>query len=535
MTKRIVLLSGHVASGKTTLVNNLASRYGFLAYKTVDFIRELKQTESERAALQAAGDALDSETAGKWVADVLAQRLSNAKEDSSAVIDSVRIRAQCDGVRRAFGPRVVHIHLVAPLDTLAARYGRRDGAIRELSSYDEVLANKTEAAVDDLVRIADVVIDTGTSTPEDVVVRAASRLGLYERGNSPLVDVLVGGQWGSEGKGNVAAYLAPEYDVLLRVGGPNAGHKVYGEPRPVTYHHLPSGTSRARHATLVIGPGSTIWPPTLLEEIKENGVETGRLKIDPQAMIIDAADRQIEQTSLRDQIGSTAQGVGVATSRKVLRTAAEPAVMLAKDSRELKPYICETREVLDDAFANGKRVFLEGTQGTGLSLHHGEYPYVTSRDTTASGCLADAGIPPSRVRRSIMVCRTYPIRVANPSTGTSGSMYDEIDWGVVAERSRLKQADIEAAEKTTTTGRDRRVAEFSWALLRRAASLNGPTDIALSFTDYLDAANRQARRFDQLTSPTIQFIEEVESVCRAPVSLIVTRFDYRNIIDRRSW
>src|SRR5690349_6497510 len=114
-------------------------------------------------------------------------------------------------------------------------------------------------------------------------------------------------------------------------------------------------------------------------------------------MIIEEQDRDFE-SGLKQEIGSTAQGVGAATSRKILRTSARPAVRLARDVPELKPYIRETLEVLDDAFTAGKRIFLEGTQGTGLSLHHGDYPYVTSRDTTVSGCLADAGIAPTRVR-----------------------------------------------------------------------------------------------------------------------------------------
>jgi adenylosuccinate synthase len=97
--------------------------------------------------------------------------------------------------------------------------------------------------------------------------------------------------------------------------------------------------------------------------------------------------------------------------------------LLAGDSRELAQYLRATAEVLDDAHARGDRIMLEGTQGTALSLHHGRYPHVTSRDTTASGCLAEAGINPRRVRRVVVVCRTYPIRVGGPS----GPMGQEIN------------------------------------------------------------------------------------------------------------
>jgi adenylosuccinate synthase len=98
-----------------------------------------------------------------------------------------------------------------------------------------------------------VVINTDRCSADDVLVRAASHLGYYGRGYERLVDVLIGGEYGSEGKGHIAAYLAPEYDVLIRVGGPNAGHTVFGDP-PYTHHQLPSGTLRSESAQLVIGP-----------------------------------------------------------------------------------------------------------------------------------------------------------------------------------------------------------------------------------------------------------------------------------------
>src|SRR6266481_3829376 len=117
----------------------------------------------------------------------------------------------------------------------------------------------------------------------------------------------------------------------------------------------------------------------------------------------------------------------------------------------------------------------------GLSIHHGVYPYVTSRDTSVAGCLSEAGISPSRVRKVIMVCRTYPIRVQNPNGGTSGPMSREISWAEISRRSRIPLRNFKKTEKTSTTNRDRRVSEFDWALLRKAAAVNGPTDIALTF------------------------------------------------------
>ena len=210
---------------------------------------------------------------------------------------------------------------------------------------------------------------------------------------------------------------------------------------------------------------------------------------------------------------------------------------MAKNVKELKPFIRDTHEVLEDAFAEGKKLLLEGTQGTGLSLFHGFYPHVTSRDTTVSGCISEAGISPRRVRKIIMVCRTYPIRVADPSEEgkTSGPMSQEISWKIVADRSSLNHQKLLTNERTSTTNRGRRVSEFDWSLVKKASALNGPTDIALTFADYIHQKNVNARRFDQLTDETIRFIQELERVTSAPVSLISTRFHERSIIDRRNW
>src|SRR5690242_17941457 len=110
-----------------------------------------------------------------------------------------------------------------------------------------------------------------------------------------------------------------------------------------------------------------------------------------------------------------------------------------------------------------------------------------------------------------MAVRTYPIRVE----GNSGFMQNELTWQVISERSGIPLDELLAAERTTTTDKKRRVAEFDWSLLRKAASLNGPTDIALTFADYITIENRNARRFEQLTQPTLRFIEEIERVASA--------------------
>lgn len=536
MARMIVLLSGPVSSGKSTLADALVQQAGFQLIKTWEMLTErAPEVARERAALQRLGEQLDIDTRGDWVATDLSRRARTLPEQALIVIDAVRIPGQVEAVRRSFGPRVLHVHLTAPEEILERRYKhRRRGDIKELASYTAVQDSKTERDVDQLGDIADVVIDTNRCTKEDVFVRAASHLGLFGRGYPRLVDVLVGGEFGSEGKGQVAAYLSREYDLLIRVGGPNAGHKVYEEPDPYTFHILPSG-SRASTAQLVLGPGTVIHIPTLLKEIAECDISADRLSIDPQAMLISEDDRKNE-AALVKAIGSTGQGVGYATARRILHRGVNP-VALARDASELRPFIRETWRVIEERCRDQSRILLEGTQGTGLSLYHGFYPHVTSRDTTVAGCLAEAGLSPSRVRKVIMVCRTYPIRVQDPDADgkTSGPMSQEISLTEIARRSGLSLAELQKTERTSTTNRARRICEFDWTLLKKAAFLNAPTDIALTFVDYLHKDNRNARRFEQLTLETLRFIQEVERISEAPVSLISTRFHSRSIIDRRSW
>ena len=484
--------------------------------------------------LQRAGDRLDRNTHGQWVAEALARRVRDAdNHENCLIVDSVRIGMQIDRIRESYGPKVTHIHVTAPIDVLEARFARRAEQSRSEHAmmYADVRRNRTEQRVDTLRQVADVVIDTDRCTPADVIARAEAALNRGRRVTTGYVDVLVGGEYGSEGKGQIASFLSREYDLLVRVGGPNAGHKIYEEPEPFTHHQLPSGT-RKGSAQLVVGPGAVLNQEKLLEEIADCEVEADRLRIDGRAMIIEPRDIAAED-GLAAGIGSTKQGVGFATARRI--TDRDRGVKLARDIYALRPFIDDTVQVIADAVAGGRRVFLEGTQGAGLSLYHGSYPYVTSRDTTVAACLSEAGIPPSYLRKTIMVCRTFPIRVESPEDGTSGEMSIEIDWSVVAQRSGLSESELLEAERTSTTDRMRRVGEFDWELIRRAALLNRPTDVALTFVDYLSKSNGNAKRFEQLEPDTIRFIEEVEAVCEAPVTLISNGFNDRSVIDRRRW
>ena len=267
-------------------------------------------------------------------------------------------------------------------------------------------------------------------------------------------------------------------------------------------------------------------------------------------MIISQEDIQ-KETDLRNNISSTASGSGAAAARRIMGRAEN--TKLAKDIPELERYVGgrktsrgSTMRRLETAFASGKSVLLEGTQGSGLSLYHGPYPHVTSRDTNVAGCLAEAGISPARLRRVILVTRTTPIRVASPESDgkTSGELKYETTFDAIAESAGLDAGKVKKAEKTSTTKRKRRVGHFDWELFRKSCKLNAPSDIALTFVDYISSRNQNARRFEQLTLPTREFIEELELVSQARVTLINTRFprpaehhsaDLRSTIDRRNW
>jgi adenylosuccinate synthase len=543
--KIIVLLSGEIAAGKTTLAHRLEKKFGFKVLRTREAIKDLakkklKGGEPDRTFLQKFGTSLDEKEDGKWVLDYYQNDFGfSFEKESFFVIDSIRILKQIEHFRRAYSFSVCHIHLTTSNEILKQRFLQRE-EVRYLpietahEKYKQVKNDSTEQQVHALEVDADLSINTELATEEDVFIRVASFLKLLAPTRNELVDVIVGGQFGSEGKGQISAHIAPEYDCLVRVGGPNAGHTVYEEPSKHVFHLLPSGCKRNPLAKLLLGPGSVINLDKLLEEITNYRIVdefNNRLIIDENAIIISKADIELEQ-KIKKTIGSTGQGVGAATASNLISRLYGEDKHKAKHFDKLKPFIGSTYDVLEHMYQNNKRVLLEGTQGTGLSIHHGIYPFVTSRDTTVSGCLSEAGISPKRVNKIIMVTRTYPIRVG----GTSGPFLSkEIDMETIAKRSGKNAQELIANEKTTTTKINRRVAEFSWSLFRKACELNSPTDIALTFTDYISIKNERARRYDQLTQETRQLIEEIEMCSGVKVSLIGTTFDYRAVIDRRNW
>ena len=550
----IVVLSGEIASGKSTLAKNLSKVHGFKLLKTRDAL--IKHASSRiniknRGALQKFGEKLDKDTKGEWIVKYFQSEINASNR---IVIDSIRIIEQVNSLRNAYGHQnVMHIHVHASPDALEKRYFSRNN-IKDLNDieathkYKTYKANSTEQKVKDLIHEADLVIEAENSSEEDNLVQAASFLRILPSTFTNNVDVLIGGQFGSEGKGQIAGYLAPNYDCLIRVGGPNAGHKVFETPSADTFHIIPSGARRAPNAKIIIGPGAVISEEVILSEIRKYDLEPSRLIIDENATVISEGDKELERALSR--IGSTKQGVGGATANNIINRLKSEDTHKAKYVNNFKQFIGNSRSEYEKLFADNKKILLEGTQGTFLSLHHGFYPFVTSRDTTASGCLAEAGISPLRVRKIIMVTRRYPIRVQSPNNGTSGpftksefgqyqidkktSFPSEITFEEIANRSEHKE-DLVALEKTTTTKLNRRVAEFSWSLFREASEINSPTDIALTFADYISYSNRLSRRYDQLSTKTKKFIEELERCSGVNVSLIATGFKHRSVIDRRNW
>lgn len=537
MKPRFIILSGRTCSGKSTLAGLLQERAEAHLIKSSEILRN-----TTKSAMNSPGEVIraaqlqERSTGGAWLAnEVNSQLMYSPPAESTIVVDSVQTVEQVEFIRQS-GWSVTHVHLRASDAAVSEREAlSRSGRVHLPTVAQTPRLSGTQAK--GLEAVADVVIDTDRCNAHDVFARVAARLEVRPVTAEPLVDVLTGGQYGSEGKGNIVHYLAPEYDVLVRVGGPNAGHKVFRQgEKPYTFHQLPSGALANRDAMLVIGAGAVINLEHLLKEIGELDINYNKLIIDPQAMIIDKSDVEWETGTLRAAIGSTAQGVGAATARKILYRRPDTNVRLAKDVPELKHYIQDSVEYFASCLSRRRKIMLEGTQGTSLSLHHGHYPHVTSRVTSATGCLAEAGLSARHVRRVVMVCRTYPIRVGNTDVGnTSGFMSQEITVDEISRRSRIPLEELKKTETTSTTHRPRRIAEFDWAQLRRSLLLNGPTDIALTFADYFGIENRKAYRYEQLNAETLRFIEETEKVSGIPVSMISTAFNERNIIDRRMW
>lgn len=339
------------------------------------------------------------------------------------------------------------------------------------------------------------------------------------------VNIVIGGQYGGEGKGKIVAHLAKrdDPDFVVRCGGPNSGHTVHLDDQIFRLRLLPAGFVNSR-SRLLLAAGSIINLRLLIAEIELTGIDAHRVGIDRNAAIITAEDEKREsQLGLRDRIGSTLSGTGIGVVKRALR---DGTIKLASDIPEAHPFVTDVSAEINCGIDKGQLCIVEGTQGFGLSLYHTLcYPYATSRDTTASAFLSEVGLSPMKVDSIIMAIRTFPIRVE----GKSGPLKNEITWEELQQRSGYPYP---ISEYSTVTGRLRRVAEFDMELVRRATIVNRPTELALHGVDYLDFANKGILDYDLLTKETKEFICLLENELATPVTLIGTGPEQNEIVDR---
>lgn len=338
------------------------------------------------------------------------------------------------------------------------------------------------------------------------------------------LDIVVGTQWGDEGKGRVVDLLSAHADYVARYnGGDNAGHTVTVGNETFKLHLIPSGVIHPRPVG-VIGNGVVVNPTVLLDEIdslRQAGVDITpqRLKISHAAHLITPAHRALDaaQEAARgdSKIGTTLRGIGPAYTSKVSRQGIRMASMLNLDTyveslrehielvngqltslfraepldpetvveeylgyaRQIQPYISEVSGLLSDALSRGQRVLAEGAQGTLLDLDHGTYPFVTSSNPSAAGALTGLGLGVGCADRVIGVTKAFQSRVGE------GPFPSELS-GEMATRLR-GTGENPWDEFGTTTGRPRRVGWLDAVLLRYAVRINGITELALTKLDIL--------------------------------------------------
>jgi len=335
--------------------------------------------------------------------------------------------------------------------------------------------------------------------------------------------VLVGAQWGDEGKGKATDLLGDRVDYVVRYqGGNNAGHTVVIGEESYALHLLPSGVLSPQ-VTPVIGNGVVIDPEVLLSEIDglaDRGVSCDRLLISANAHLImpqhRALDRVTERYLGKARIGTTGRGIGPAYADKVARTGIrvqdlfDPGILQQKldlalreknqvltkvynrrgiepdavvreylrYGEKLRPYVADTAAVLNSALDAGKSVLLEGAQATLLDVDHGTYPFVTSSSPTAGGACVGSGIGPTRITTVIGVVKAYTTRVG------SGPFPTELDD---QQGEWLRKA---GGEYGVTTGRPRRTGWFDAVIARYAARVNGITDFFLTKLDVLSGLDK---------------------------------------------
>ena len=338
------------------------------------------------------------------------------------------------------------------------------------------------------------------------------------------VYIVVGGFYGDEGKGKVAQYLAyaDRPTIAARGGvGPNAGHEVKHEGKSFEFRHVPSAALTPHMSIeLFVGPGVLIDPEVLsieLDDLEEFDPRIrNRFHIDGNCVIVEKRHKKSEWENgyLSKEIGSMRSGCGPANSERAMR---KKDIKLAKDVDELAFYVTEVSKEINEAIDQKSDVLLEGTQGYGLSLFHGPYPFVTSKDTTASQIAADVGIGPTRVDEVVVVIKPYVTRAGR------GPLNEY-------ETTRLEEDEIRPG---VAIGSKRRIGKFDWDLARRALVTNGATQIALTNVDRFWEEDKSVKTFNELTKETRKFVEQLENKLKVPVTLISNGPNIEDMIDLR--
>lgn len=327
------------------------------------------------------------------------------------------------------------------------------------------------------------------------------------------ITIVVGAQYGGEGKGKVAAYLAScgRYELVCRCGGVNSSHTVITNGKKIRLRLMPaSATLNWRYQKFLFGAGTLLHIATLRREMAELGIGRGRVLIDPMAGIIteECVERQ-RADNRYSAIGSTLTGTGYASAERCLRR-----LPLARDCDEVSELLSPkpVAEMIFDAVRAKKRVLVEGHQGFGLSNYHGDYPYTSSRDSIAAAMMSELGIGPNIGVRVVMVTKIFPTRnhggrlseeITPEQAGRMGIMeFGGGSWGVQDNRRRVGQLDFEE--------------------VRRAVIHNTPDDLILTGTDYFDPRMRGERERRRLTQRVKELIGVVERNLKVQVSCVST-------------
>jgi adenylosuccinate synthase len=327
--------------------------------------------------------------------------------------------------------------------------------------------------------------------------------------------VIAGAFWGDEGKGKIISYLAlkDKLDVCVRTGSVNAAHTVWIQGKRYALHMVPAAFVNEK-CRLLIGAGSNVHVPQFLKEVEETHTRN-RIGVDYQASIIEEKHSSQDKSNAHLKgLGTTGWGVGPAVEERVRRSA-----KIAKDIPELKPYLADVTTETNNAIDADKNVLLEGSQGLMLSLYHGTYPYVTSRDTSASAICSEAGVGPTKIDNVLVVFKAFITRVG------TGPLPGEL-----TKEETIKRGWFETA---AGTGRDRRSAPFNYELAKKAAMIHGATQAAVTKLDSVFPDCKGAKTYEKLPKEAKQFIHKIEEETGIPVALLGTGPDALDIIDRR--